>query len=142
MRRPRLLRALLVLASFVLLSCGGGGGEEESAADYSVLGIASVTVDGERLAVTQGCLLDLSGTRTVLVNGVENQITKKHLELSYAVRTAPGAAMSIQVETGYPDVAVTVDDQQEAAHGALTVVVRRPGHAEQITYVFRKLVLA
>lgn len=110
--------------------------------DYSVLGITSVTINNEQLAVTGGSLLDVDQYESIAMDGLENQKAQKHLQLSYVIATDSDADLSIEVESNYSDVSVTYSQEPNGSQTTYMAVVTRDGFDEQITYVFHRLIIS
>lgn len=135
MKNLNLLCLLPIL--LILFSCSNED-ENEPKADYSaVLGVKSVTINGNKINTNSNSpYLDISNTKSVYFNNLTNKVTKKLVEISYAVITEPGTTLSIQVESCYSDVSVVISEVQNSDYTSYVVVVSRKGYQEQITYVF------
>jgi hypothetical protein len=124
---------LLLLAAVFLFSCNQNE-EEDAVADYKVLGVTSVIINGQEFDVTSGVLLNVAGTSSVAADGILVQAART--QVSYVVLTTKGSTPSVEVRSSYADVSVSVSDVTTAGHRSYTVQVRREGFQEQITYVF------
>ncbi len=131
---------LLFLLPFLLIifSCSNED-ENEPKADYSaVLGVKSVTINGNRYNTkTDKPSLDLGNAKSITNDGfMDLGTTKKRIEITYFLLTEPGTTLTIQVESCHSDVSVAINEVQYSDYTSYVVVVSRKGYQEQITYVF------
>ena len=110
--------------------------------DYSVLGITSVTINDLQISVNGGSLLDVDQIESITVDGLENQMTRKHIQLSYIVLTNTDTDMSIEVESCHSDVSVTYNQEANGSQITYVVVVTREGYEEQVTYLFHRIFIS
>ena len=127
------LHLMLLLTAVSLFSCNKND-ESEDAADYAVLGITSVTINGQQFDVINGVLLNVAGTPSVAADGI--LVQAERTQVSYVVLTTKGAAPSVEVRSSYADVSVSISEATTAGHTSYTVRIWREGYQEQITYVF------
>jgi hypothetical protein len=130
---------VLLLFSAVAFSCSKDD-DNTATPDYSVLGVTSVTINGQQIKVNKGILLDLGNTTSVISNGFTNYATQKHAELSYTIRTSSGTTPSVSVMSSYPDASSVVVKNTSGTTPSFTVTVTRNGYEEQLTYHFNFIV--
>ncbi|WP_320053313.1 hypothetical protein [uncultured Acetobacteroides sp.] len=126
---------LLLLATVLCFSCSKDD-DKETPADYLVLGITSVTINGQPLSVTSGVMLDVNNVKNMTINSVENQITKKHISINYAILDNSVVTPTVSFTSIYPDVSIVVAEKTGDKTHSFTVTVTRKGYEEQLTYTF------
>jgi len=127
------LQLLLLLTAVSLFSCNKDE-EQDAVVDYKVLGITSVTINGQEFQIKNNVLLDVANTPSIAADGILVQAART--QVSYVVLTTKGSTPSVEVRSSYADVSVSVSEVTTAGHRSYTVQVRREGFQEQITYVF------
>jgi hypothetical protein len=131
---------VLLLAAVFCFSCNKDD-DKETPANYSVLGVASATINGQLYKVNSGMKLDASNDKNVNINGVENRITKKHILFDYSVIVAAGVTPSVSFTSIYPDASIVVAEKPGTTAPTFTVTITRKGYEEQLTYTFKFMVL-
>ncbi len=133
----------ILLSTLVLLTFSCNKDEDKDTdPDYSVLGITSVSINDEQISVTGGSLLNVDQHESIVMDGLENQKTHKHLRLSYVVTANTDTDLSIEVDSNYNDVNVSYSQETDDNQTAYIAVVTREGFEEQITYVFHRLIIS
>jgi hypothetical protein len=127
--------AIIIALSSLLFSCSNND-EKEPDADYQVLGIETVSINGERIAVEDDCLLNIQNIGWMTIDGIENRQTQKQIILSYAIVIEPDTPLTIQVDCN-PNTCVVIDDEEINGRHTYKAVVSREGYQEGITYLFK-----
>jgi hypothetical protein len=110
--------------------------------DYAVLGITLVTINDEQISVTGGSLLNVDQNESIAMDGLEDQKTHKHLQLSYVVTTNSDTDLSIEVESSFNNVSITYNQETNGNQTTYIAVVTREGYDEQITYIFHRIIIS
>ena len=126
---------VLLLAAVFCFSCSKDE-DKVTAADYSVFGITSATINGQQLNVNTNLLLDISNVKSMTITGVENQTSKKHMMLDYVVIASTGETPTVSFTSIYPDVSIVVAEKTGTTSPSFTVTITRKGYEEQLTYTF------
>lgn len=130
---------VLLLAAVFCFSCSKNE-DKVTAADYSVLGITSATINGQQLNVNTNLLLDISNVKSMTITGVENQTSKKHMMLDYVVIASTGGTPTVSFTSIYPDVSIVVAEKTGTTSPSFTVTITRKGYEEQLIYTFNFIV--
>ncbi len=104
--------------------------------DFSVLGITSVTVNGQQFNINNNVMLDIEGNHTIVVTGTQTTMSVKHMQIDYAVQTNSTDTFSVNVESDYPAVSVVSSEETNDNSKSVVVVISRTGYDEQLTYKF------
>jgi hypothetical protein len=123
----------------MLLTFSCSKDEKDSTANYPALGITSVTINGVQIPVKDGTLLDVSKINSIAVDGMENNVAKKQIQMSYIVATESGSPLSIQVESSCATTSIVISEEQIMNSTTYKVTVTREGYKEQIIYIFQSL---
>lgn len=127
---------ILFIVVILLHSCQKDDSNEPKA-DYSVLGIKSVTLNEEKIPVNKNVFLDLTNTRFIVINRVEDQLSQKQIQINYGVMTEPKTPLTIQIESSYADVSAVINVEEKTNYTDYRLIITRPGHKEQVIYVFQ-----
>jgi hypothetical protein len=125
---------VLLITAVSLFSCSKEN-EQDPVADYKVLGVTSVTINGQEFNVKDGVLLDVAGTSSIAADGM--LIQSMHTEVSYVVLTSGEITPSVDVKSSCADVSVNIMEETFSGRPSYTVLITRKGYQEQLTYVFR-----
>lgn len=142
MMRRKIYQSLgLLFLLFFTLACSEKDAPD-SAADYTVLGLTTVSVGNQIIALSQdGALLDTRNNPSVVADGLMSNPTWKKVEISYVVLIKKGDNTDVTATSIYPDVSVQVVKTINDSRTSYNVTVKRAGYAEQLTYVFHFLVM-
>lgn len=135
----KILRSLLLLITLVSLVACNKDDEKETAADFSVLGITSVTINGQQFNIKNDAILETDGVLSVNATGIQTQ--GKHTQLEYAVFTDEGVMPSVVVNSSYSDVSIEIKKETNSSKTIHTVNISREGYQEQLSYVFEFYVI-
>ncbi len=108
----------------------------DSDVDFSVLGITSVTVNGQQFNINNNVMLDIEGNHTIVVTGTQTTMSVKHMQIDYAVQTNSTDTFSVNVKSDYPAVSVVTSEETIDNSKSVVVVISRTGYDEQLTYKF------
>ncbi len=108
----------------------------DSDVDFSVLGITSVTVNGQQFNINNNVMLDIEGNHTIVVTGTQTTMSVKHMQIDYAVQTNSTDTFSVNVESDYPVVSVVTSEETVDNSKSVVIVISRTGYDEQLTYKF------
>jgi hypothetical protein len=133
MKTIKTLVLFFVLAS--LFSCNKNK-DENSDPDFKVLGITSVTINGKLFSVSNGTLLDLDKSDSIIVTGTQTNMALKQAQIEYVVWTNSQEASSVSVESNYPDVSISINKKTGDKNTSSIVRVTRNGYDEQLIYKF------
>lgn len=92
------LQLLLLLTAVSLFSCNKDE-EQDDVADYKVLGITSVTVNGQEFQIKNEVLLDVADTQSIAADGV--LVRSMEAQVTYVVLIAKGVTPSVVVKSSY-----------------------------------------
>lgn len=130
-----------LLFLLLILSCSGKD-TSEAVADYTLLGLTSVKIGDQSIAVGgDGALLDVRNNASVVADGLTSNTIRKQVEISYIVQIQKGDNTDVVATSLYPDVSVQVVKTMSNGRDSYKVTVKRSGYEEQLTYVFHFLVL-
>lgn len=126
---------VLILTAFVFFSCSEDDAPEQKA-DYNLLGITSVTINGSHIPVkADGVLLDLADSKNIAVIGSLSEPYKKHFEVEYAILTKDLSASSVEIQSKYPNVSISIS-HVVTSPSVITWIVKitREGYSESVIY--------
>lgn len=126
---------VLILTAFVFFSCSEDDAPEQKA-DYNLLGITSVTINGSHIPVkADGVLLDLADSKDIAGTGFLSEPNKKHFEVEYAILTKDLSASSVEIQSKYPDVSISIS-HVVTSPSVITWIVKitREGYSESVIY--------
>ncbi|MGC3978379.1 MAG: hypothetical protein QM751_09260 [Paludibacteraceae bacterium] len=110
--------------------------DTDAEANYSVLGITSITINGLDISIkNDGILLDLTDHSEIANTGLLNEPTNKHVELNYTILASNTTSPSVQVQSRYSDTSVNLVQTQESQVVSYSIHVTRKGYQERVTYV-------
>lgn len=124
-----------LVAAILAVSCSKDG-SEVSVADYSVLGLEPVTINGQPYQVKGNASLDVGDNGLLISDDSINLATQKKVQVSYLVRCKLGSTPTVSVKSRYSDVTVAIKEDKGTTT-TYTVLVTRKNFEEQVTYVFR-----
>ncbi|HML64623.1 MAG TPA: hypothetical protein PKC55_07330 [Dysgonomonas sp.] len=126
---------VLILTVFTFFSCSEDNAPEQKA-DYNLLGITSVTINGSRIPVkADGVLLDLADSKDIVGTGSLSEPYKKHFEIEYAILTKDLSASSVEIQSKYPDVSIDIS-HVVTSPSVITWIAKitREGYSESVIY--------
>ncbi|MCG6188710.1 hypothetical protein [Maribellus maritimus] len=135
------IKTLILFLVFVSLFACSKDDNEDFDVDFSVLGITSVTVNGQQFNISNNTMLDIEGNDTIVVTGTQTTMSVKHMQIDYAVQTNSTATFSVNVKSDYPDVSVVTSEETNNNFKSVVVVIYRTGYDEQLTYKFTPFTL-
>lgn len=119
----------------LLTSCGNND-DPDAEANYSVLGITSITINGLDISIkNDGVLLEITDHSGIANTGLLNELTNKHVELDYTILASNTTSPSVQVQSRYSDTSVNIVQTQESQVVSYTINVTRKGYQERVTYI-------
>ena len=139
--KMKTIKTLILFLVFVSLFACSKDDNEDFDVDFSVLGITSVTVNGQQFNISNNTMLDIEGNDTIVVTGTQTTMSVKHMQIDYAVQTNSTATFSVNVESDYPDVSVVTSEETIDNLKSFVVVISRTGYDEQLTYKFTPFTL-
>jgi len=128
------LQRLLLLVAVVSLFACNKDDEKETAADFSVLGITNITINGQQFSIKNDAILETDSVLSVSATGI--LIQGKHAQLEYVVLMNEEVTPSVVVNSCYSDVLIEVKKETTASYTTNTVTISRDGYQEQLSYVF------
>ena len=131
-----LLKLLMLFCTVSLLTSCGNNDDPDAEANYSVLGITSITINGLDISIkNDGVLLEITDHSGIANTGLLNELTNKHVELDYTILASNTTSPSVQVQSRYSDTSVNIVQTQESQVVSYTINVTRKGYQERVTYI-------
>lgn len=131
-----LLKLLMLFCTVSLLTSCGNNDDPDPEANYSVLGITSITINGLDISIkNDGVLLEITDHSGIANTGLLNELTNKHVELDYTILASNTTSPSVQVQSRYSDTSVNIVQTQESQVVSYTINVTRKGYQERVTYI-------
>lgn len=131
-----LLKLLMLFCTVSLFTSCGNNDDPDAEANYSVLGITSITINGLDISIkNDGVLLEITDHSGIANTGLLNELTNKHVELDYTIPASNTTSPSVQVQSCYSDTSVNIVQTQESQVVSYTINVTRKGYQERVTYI-------
>ncbi|MHA7111346.1 hypothetical protein ACRTDU_14545 [Sunxiuqinia elliptica] len=126
---------LLLVLSFSLWSCNEHD-DEVIKADFSVLGVTTVSINNKPYSVKEGMLLEVEEDELIALVGFESTQSTARLMIEYAVITSADEPFIVTAESAYSDVSITIDTEVDDDKIHCVVQFSREGYQEQLSYEF------
>ena len=106
----------------------------DTPADYSKLGIESITINNTTISVEgNGVLLDVKSNKNIAVTGTSNANKKVTVECTYVL--AYDATPTVTAKSKYSDTRITITPSVVSGHDIYTIVISRANCSEEVTYI-------
>lgn len=107
----------------------------DTPADYSKLGVESITINNTTINVEgNGVLLDVKSNKNISVIGTSNANKKETIEYVYLL--ACDAAPTVTAKSKYSDTRIVVTNSVVSGKNICTLVISRADCSEELTYIF------
>lgn len=127
---------ILFLIAVFYNSCSNDD-KTETIADYSVLGLKSLVINGQEVSVKNGGLLETTEFPFIVIDGTSYNKATKQAQLFYSVLISPKTTPSVTLSSSYTDASVTIDKEEAMSVSTYTVKIRREGYQEELSYVIK-----
>ncbi|WP_321317607.1 hypothetical protein [Labilibaculum sp.] len=128
----------LVLLFVTIAICSCDKDENEiSKADFSVLGITTISVNDITYSIDDNLLLKLEDSRNIAVTGSQITESTKHCVIEYSVLSTTKETPFVSAKSSCSGVSVDVDSNT-SSDGVTRIIltVSRSGYKEQAIYKF------
>lgn len=111
--------------------------EEPTKADFSVLGITSITINNTPFSIKDNILLESGESNNIAVTGTQTTESTKSCIIEYTVIQTKDETPEVSASCCYSDVTVNVTSETTSDRTkCITVNISRKGYKEQVTYKF------
>lgn len=122
-----------VILMTLFFSCASDDPQLEEA-DYSVLGLTSIQINGQSYPITNGVLIDVSSNKNITVTGSQYNLGAKSASYDYALILDHEQVLTCDLSSTAPDVTIAVNVESKNDISTCTIEVSRKGYDEHITY--------
>ena len=127
---------IVILFLITFFSCNNDD-KIDSDADYSVLGVTALVINGEIVTATNEGVLETKELPFFVIDGALYDKAKKKAQLFYSVLADPKITPSVTLLSNYTDTDVTIDKEESTTILTYTITVRRAGYQEQLSYIIK-----
>ena len=137
--KPLIQQATTILLAIGILSMSACDSNEtpQPQANFEVLGITSVSINQQPIAVKPDAALETSAISTMVLTSMTYHQNIRVAKYCYTILCPGDITPSVAVATTFPDTSITTEKEVlQGGQTSITVLIQRTGHPEQIEYEF------
>ena len=131
------MKAFTIGISIILMtlffSCTSDEPQMEKA-DYSVLGLTSIQINGQSYPITNGVSIDVSSNKNMTATGSQYNLPSKSAVLDYVLISNQEQALTCELSSSVPNVTISVNVVSNNGISTCIAKVSRVGYDEKIVY--------
>ena len=133
----QLATTILLVIGILLMSACDSNETPQPQANFEVLGITSVSINQQPIAVKTDAALETSAISTMVLTSMTYHQNIRVAKYCYTILCPGDMTPSVTVAATYPDTSInTTFEVLQDGQTRITVLVQRTGHPEQIEYEF------
>jgi hypothetical protein len=134
MNKNAIMPLMLLFFAVIFFSCYQDE-DKDSPADYSVLGLESITVMDRQLNFREGGLLDTAGVSGIVIDGLLVQGKQSEVTCTVLIHSDETPYVG-NVTSVFPDVSIGIQTETNDGRTSCFVRIKREGYQERLTYIF------
>lgn len=103
-------------------------------ADFTVLGLTSIQINGQWYPITNGVSIDVSSNKNMTATGSQYNLPSKSAVLDYVLISNQEQALTCELSSSVPNVTISVNVVSNNGISTCIAMVSRVGYDEKIVY--------
>ncbi len=103
-------------------------------ADFSVLGLTSIQINGQWYPITNDVFIDISSNKNMTATGSQYNLPSKSAVLDYVLISNQEQALTCELSSSVPNVTISVNVVSNNGISTCIAMVSRVGYDEKIVY--------